>query len=469
MEPLELLIDGKLTPGVEPMDVIDPATEDVAGRCWRASEAQLDQAVRAAEAAQPGWADKSLDERRAAIGRVAQIVAEHAEEIGALLTREQGKPLKDAIAEVHGFAAFTGYFASLDLPVEVLDDSPQRRVEAHRVPLGVVAAIVPWNFPIILLAFKFGPALLAGNTLVVKPAPTTPLSTLRLAALVKDAVPPGVLNVIADANDLGPALSTHPAVRKVSFTGSTATGSKIMASAASTLKRLTLEMGGNDAGVVLPDVDPKAVAPKLFDAAFANNGQLCIALKRLYVHDSIYDAVCEELVGIAQSKKVGSGFEDGVELGPIQNRAQYEKFLAILEDAKTKGKVLTGGEPRSGPGYFVEPTLVRDIAEGARLVDEEQFGPALPIVRYSDPDEVIRRVNRSESGLGGSVWSSDVERAHDLACRMDAGTVWVNQHAALDPSIPFSGAKLSGVGAELGRMGLEEFTQLKIVNVARSA
>ena len=324
----------------------------------------------------------------------------------------------------------------MELPVEVIEDSDRRLVEAHRTPLGVVGAIIPWNFPLVLLGFKLAPALLAGNTLVVKPAPTTPLATLRLAELIKDVLPAGVLNVVADANDLGSRISAHPDIRKISFTGSTATGAKVMAGAASTIKRITLEMGGNDAGLVLPDADPKEIAPKLFDAAFGNNGQICIALKRLYVHEDIYDSLCTELAEIANSKKVGDGSQEGTELGPLQNKAQYEKVKTILADAAEKGTIIAGGNAKGGPGYFIEPTIVRDIEEGARLVDEEQFGPALPVIKYADPEDALTRINRCPEGLGGSVWARDVDAARALAARMEAGTIWVNKHGELDPGSP---------------------------------
>lgn len=466
MPAFELLINGKMTPGAHNLDVINPATEQLAGTCSRASESQLDEAVNAAEAALAGWAATPIEKRRKAIEKVAEVVMANAPELGEILTREQGKPLPEAVAEAYGLGAFTQHFAAMDLPVQILEDTEARRVEVHRTPLGVVAAIIPWNFPLILLGFKLGPALLAGNTLVVKPAPTTPLATLRLAELLKDVLPPGVLNVVADANDLGSKISAHPRIRKVSFTGSTATGVKVMTGAAKTLKRITLEMGGNDAGLVLGDVDPKKIAPEIFAAAFPNNGQVCIAMKRVYAHESIYDSLCEELALIAKSKKVGDGMEEGVELGPLQNKAQYEKVKAIIADAEKKGTIIAGGSALDRPGYFVEPTIVRDIQEGSRLVDEEQFGPVLPVIKFSDPEEALVRINRSAEGLGGSVWSTDAEAARNLALRLDAGTVWVNKHAELDPGIPFSGAKQSGMGTELGREGLEEFTQRKVVNIS---
>lgn len=467
MPDFDLLINGQMVRGDATLDVVNPATEELAARCSRASEAQLDNAVEAALNAFPKWAATPIDERRRALEKVADIAMANAQELGQILTSEQGKPLQDAVNEAFGFAVFTKHFAAMDLDVEVLEDTERRRVESHRAPLGVVGAIIPWNFPLILLGFKLGPALLTGNTLVVKPAPTTPLSTLRLAELIKEALPPGVLNVIADANDLGSRMSAHPDIRKISFTGSTVTGSKVMAGAAATVKRITLEMGGNDAGLVLEDVEPKEVAPKIFDAAFGNNGQICIALKRLYAHEKIYDPLCTELARIAKAKKVGNGAEEGTELGPLQNKRQYEKVQEILADAAEKGTVIAGGSAREGAGYFIEPTIVRDIAEGARLVDEEQFGPALPVIKYSNPEEALARINRCSEGLGGSVWSRDVDRARGLAARMEAGTVWVNKHGELDPGIPFAGAKQSGFGTELGRAGLEEFTQRKVLNFAR--
>ena len=313
----KLLIKGKLVSGDEVMNVINPATEETIVECPKASEAQLNVAVAAAKEAFPAWSATSIEERKKVIGAIADVIEANATELAQLLTQEQGKPLADATGEVFGTAAFFRYFMSLDLPVKVIDDSDGRRVEAHRRPLGVVGAIVPWNFPLILMAFKVPPALIAGNTMVLKPAPTTPLSTLRLGELIKDIVPAGVLNIITDANDLGAPLTAHPDIRKISFTGSTATGAKVMAGAAGLLKRITLELGGNDAGIVMDDVDPKETAPKLFNSAFQNSGQVCIAMKRLYVHENIYDEVCDELAKIANETVIGDGSQQGTTARPI--------------------------------------------------------------------------------------------------------------------------------------------------------
>jgi acyl-CoA reductase-like NAD-dependent aldehyde dehydrogenase len=467
MSDFNLLIDGKMVPGDQTMPVLNPATEEVLVQCPRASKKQLNAAVAAAKAAFPAWAATPIEERRRLVTQMAEIIEANTNELARLLTSEQGKPLADATGEVMGMAGFFRYLASLDLPMKVIEDSGDG-VEAHRRPLGVIGAIIPWNYPLLILSFKLPSALLAGNTLVVKPAPTTPLSTLRFAELVKDVLPKGVLNVITDANDLGDVMTKHPDIRKISFTGSTATGQKVMANAAATLKRITLELGGNDASIVLDDVDPKKVAPGIFEDAFQNSGQVCLAIKRLYVHESVYDEICNELVAIARNTVVDDGSKQGTKLGPLQNKMQYEKVKGFLKDARKNGNIIAGGAAMDRPGYFIEPTIVRDIKEGSRLVDEEQFGPVLPVIKYSDNDDVIRRANATNYGLGASVWSSDTARAHKVASRIEAGTVWINKHLDMAPHIPFGGAKQSGIGTEFAEEGLAEFTQLQIINEARS-
>lgn len=468
MNGYRMLIGGRLVAGRTEMEVLNPATEEVLAMCPRADSGQLNEAVAAAKAAAPGWAATPIVTRKAVLIAIADAMDAHRDELARILTQEQGKPLASATRETASAAGRFRYYAGFDLPVEVRRDDDAGRVEIHRKPLGVVAAIVPWNFPLGLMSHKVPPALLAGNTVVLKPAATTPLSTLRFAELIADLVPPGVLNIIADANDLGGALTSHPDVRKVSFTGSVATGLKVAASAAGDLKHATLELGGNDAGIVLDDADPAVVAKKLFDAAFGNSGQVCIALKRLYVHESIYDAVCDELAKLAEAAIVGDGLQQGTEFGPLQNRVQFERVKDFLADAAANGNIIAGGKVIEGRGYFIRPTIVRDVSDSARVVSEEQFGPVLPVMRFSDEDDAVRRANDTPWGLGGSVWSASEERAYALADRMDAGTVWINQHADVSNDIPFGGAKQSGLGHSLGPEGLLEFTQLKVVNIARS-
>src|SRR5262245_5605308 len=467
MSEFRLLIDGKLVEGAGTLDVINPATELVLTTAPRADRAQLEQAAAAAKAAFPSWSATPLRKRGGLLDRLADALEAELDAFARRLTREQGKPLPEGQWEIGAAVAVLRYNAALNLPNEALHEDAARKVVRVRKPLGVVAAITAWNVPVILLAAKVGPALLAGNTVVVKPAPTTPLTTLKFGEHCARILPPGVVNVITDQNDLGAVLAAHPDVAKISFTGSTATGIKVMAGAAGTLKRLTLELGGNDAAIVLDDADPTTVAGGIYAAAMANAGQVCVGIKRLYVHDTLYDAVCDELGRLARETVVGDGLEPGTQLGPIQNRAQFERVKGFLEDARRHGKIVAGGSALQRDGYFVQPTIVRDIADNARLVREEHFGPVLPVLRFSDLDEVIARANDTEFGLGGSVWSSDPNRAFDVARRIHSGTVWVNQHLDVALDTPFIGAKQSGLGVEMGQDGLEEFTQATIINVAK--
>jgi acyl-CoA reductase-like NAD-dependent aldehyde dehydrogenase len=463
-----LLIGGKLVPGAAgTVDVINPATEQVVAACPRADVAQANQAVAAAKAAFPAWAAKTISERRALLNKLADAIDARAPELASLLTQEQGKPLGGAFFELMVASANIRGIAAHELPPVVLKDTPEAKVVRVRSPLGVVAAITPWNFPVIMMVTKLAPALLAGNTIVVKPAPSTPLTSLRVGELCAEIFPAGVVNVIADANDLGGVLTSHPDVAKIAFTGSTATGRKVMASAAPTLKRLTLELGGNDAAIVLDDVNPQEIAPKLFFAAMVNSGQVCLAAKRIYVPEKIYDAVCAELGKIASAAKVGNGLEEGVEFGPLQNRMQYEKVKAIIEDARAQGKIIAGGEPHAGPGFFIRPTIVSGLPDSARLVCEEQFGPVMPVLKYKTLDEAIARANASEYGLGATVWSASADRAYEVALKLETGTVWINKHLDLPPDVPYGGTKQSGYGVELGQQGVEEFTQVKIINLAK--
>jgi acyl-CoA reductase-like NAD-dependent aldehyde dehydrogenase len=467
MSDYKLLINGQLVAGDATLDVVNPATEQVFATCARASKAQLDQSVAAAKAAFPAWSATSIDERRKVMIAIADAIQANLQDLARLLVQEQGKPLQDAMGEIFGAQAFFRYFASLDLAPKVVANDANSRIEVRRKPLGVVGCIIPWNFPVMLMAFKVPAALLAGNTVIVKPAPTTPLTALKLGEIIKDLAPPGVINIIADANDLGGAMTAHPDIRKISFTGSTETGKKVMASAADALKRISLELGGNDALIVLDDVDPKEAAPKVFGAAMQNAGQVCIAAKRIYVHESIYDAMCDELAALARDWIVGDGLEQGTQMGPLQNKQQFDKVMGFIESARKDGKVIAGGGRKGDKGYFIQPTVVRDIEDGTKLVDEEQFGPVMPVIKYSDPAEAVARANASIYGLGGSIWAKDTEKAWNLAEKMESGSVWVNKHADLQPHLPFGGSKFSGVGVELGEEGLNEFTQVQVLNMAR--
>lgn len=461
------LIGGRPAPTARHLPVANPATGAVVGQMPLATPEDLDAAVAAARAAFPAWSATPSEARKAACLAIAAKLKDHAEELAHLLTLEQGKPLNGLGSrwEIGGAQAWTAATAALDIPVKVLQDDNQGRVELHRKAIGVVGSITPWNFPVLIACWHIVPAVRAGNTVVIKPSPHTPLATIRLVELINEVLPPGVVNIVAGDNGLGAAMSAHPDIDKMVFTGSSATGRKIMGAAAQTLKRLTLELGGNDAGIVLPDVDPKQIAEGLFWGAFVNNGQTCAALKRLYVHDSIYDAVCAELVKVAETVNVGNGLDETSALGPIQNEMQFNRVRELVEDAKARGgRVLIGGTPPEGsPGHFYPVTLVADVDHGIRLVDEEQFGPALPIIRYSDVEAVIAKANDNANGLGGSIWSADTARARALALRLDCGIAWVNKHGAIQPNAPFGGVKQSGIGVEFGEEGLFENTTIQTV------
>jgi acyl-CoA reductase-like NAD-dependent aldehyde dehydrogenase len=467
MERYGLIIGGEKLPTSEYLEIRDPGNGEVAGECPVATKADLDRAVDAAREAYKSWSRTTDEERKAAVGRIADTIHANMEELAELLTREQGKPLNGMGSrfELHGAEAWARHTGSLDLPVEVLSDDESGRVELHRKPLGVVGSITPWNFPVLIAIWHIVPAIRTGNTVVIKPSPYTPLSTIRMVELLNEVLPPGVLNVVAGRDDLGQMMTEHPHIQKIVFTGSCATGKRVMQTASTTLKRVTLELGGNDAGIVLPDADPKEIAERLFWGAFINNGQTCAALKRLYVPDNIYDEVCEALVNYARNVPVGHGLEESSVLGPIQNKMQYDKVVDLVEDAKRNGaRVLCGGEEPQGDGFFYPVTIVADAKDGMRIVDEEQFGPVLPVIRYSDLDDAIDRANALDVGLGGSAWSSDPEKAKAVASRLECGTAWINGHGGIKPFAPFGGVKGSGIGVEFGKLGLEEYTAIQVVH-----
>jgi acyl-CoA reductase-like NAD-dependent aldehyde dehydrogenase len=461
-----LVIDGKAVPTKDHFEVLNPSTGQPVGQCPSATRADVDAAVAAAAKAFKHWSAAPDEERKAACNAIAAKLEAHAEELAQLLTREQGKPLNGIGSryELGGAMAWTRYTAGLDLPVEVLQDDAQARIELHRKPIGVVASITPWNWPLIIAIWHIVPAIRTGNTVVIKPSPFTPLSTLRMIELLQEVLPPGVLNAVAGPDSIGPMLTNHRDVAKIVFTGSSATGRKVMASGAESLKRITLELGGNDAAIVLPDADANAIAEGIFWGAFINNGQTCTAIKRLYVHDKIYDDMCAALTKIAGTVPVGDGLDEKSILGPIQNRMQFDKVSALVESAKKSGaRILTGGAP-TGQGYFYPITLIADAKDGMAVVDQEQFGPVLPIIRYSDVEDAIARANASDNGLGGSVWSSDSAKARAFAQRLECGTAWINKHNAIQPNAPFGGVKSSGIGVEFGKQGLEEYTTIQVVH-----
>lgn len=462
----DMIIGGEAVRAREGFDVLNPSTGAVVGTAPRAAAADLDRAVAAARGAQPAWAARPDEERAALAAKCAEAISANAEDLAQLLTRENGKPLNGLGSrwELGGAAAWAGHTATLSLPAQVLQDDEAGRIELHRKPIGVVGSITPWNFPVMIAVWHVLPAIRTGNAVVLKPSPLTPLSTLRMVALLNEVLPPGVLNVVTGDDgsfNVGAAMAAHPGIDKIVFTGSTATGRNVMRSAADGLKRLTLELGGNDAGIVLPDADPAAIAEGLFWGGFINNGQTCAAMKRLYVHDSIHDEVCDALVAFAREVPVGDGLDEASVLGPVQNRMQHEKVAGLVSKARGRGRILLGGTP--GKGLFYPPTIVGGLTNDDALVREEQFGPALPVIRYSQVDEAVAAANDSQNGLGGSVWSSDIDAAKAVGRRLECGSVWINKHGAIQPNAPFGGVKQSGFGVQFAEEGLKENTTAQAV------
>jgi len=464
MSEFVMTVGGETIPTGATFGVRNPATGDVFAEAPECSREQLHAAFDAAAKAARDWKNDEAA-RRAVLLKVADVLMANTGELAPVLTSEQGKPLGDANIEVFAAAIWCQYFANLETPAQVIQDDDSAYVEVVRRPLGVVAAITPWNFPLTLAFWKIAPALLAGNTMVLKPSPFTPLSTLRVVELLRDVIPPGVVNVVSGGDDLGAWMTSHPVPRKISFTGSIETGKKVAMSAAPDLKRVTLELGGNDPAIVLDDADPAKVAKAIFAGAFSNNGQVCSAIKRVYVPEALYDDVVDALAVHAKAVKVGPGTEPDSKLGPINNEPQYERVKELVADALSQGaRAVTGGKAMDGPGYFFEPTILAGLSDGTRIVDEEQFGPALPVISYRNEGDAIDRANATHFGLSGSVWSADPDRAAAVAAELECGTAWINTHLALSPQQPFGGFKWSGLGVENGPWGLAEFTEFQAVH-----
>jgi acyl-CoA reductase-like NAD-dependent aldehyde dehydrogenase len=465
---LQMTIDGRAAPGEQTFGVVNPATGKAFAQAPLCSRAELDRAFEAARAAFPDWR-LDVDRRRETMLAASHAIEAAVDDIAPVLTAEQGKPLAAATAEVRGAASYMAKYAEMPLEPEVIQDDETAFVSVVRRPTGPVGIITPWNYPLEEPVGNISPALLAGNTLVIKPSPYTPLSCLMLGEILRPIFPPGVVNVVSGGDAIGAWMTIHPIPRMIRFTGSVSTGKSVAAAAATDLKRVTLELGGNDPAIVLEDADPSQIADKLFWNAFENNGQVCIDIKRLYVAERIYDDLLSALVEIARSTKVGNGMDTGVELGPVNNRTQFDRVSNLVFDAVESGGVtLSGGHPDPGPGFFFPPTILTGISDGVRVVDEEQFGPVLPVIPFSDIDDVIRRANSTHFGLGGSVWGTDEDRAWEVAEQLECGTAWVNTHqAASDLGQPFGGFKWSGIGRDGGRWGLDSFSELQTMYKTR--
>ncbi|MGC2976545.1 aldehyde dehydrogenase family protein [Brevibacterium sp. FAM 25378] len=449
-------------------EILDPATGGVVGRTREGGTADIDSAVASAREAQASWAARPIAERSDLLNKAADAVDASAEALAELLSREHGKPLNgpNARFEVGACSAWLRANAAFELEPEVVVDDGETHAELHYRPVGVVGAVGPWNWPMMISVWQFAPSLKMGNTVVLKPSEYTPLSVQALVVVINQVLPADVLTVVPGDGSVGAALTSHDGVDKIMFTGSTKTGQAIMRTAADKLARITLELGGNDAGIVLEDADPKAIAGDLFWGAFINTGQTCAAMKRLYVPESLYDQVCEALVEVAGQSPMGVGLEEENVLGPLQNKQQYDIVARLVEAAKDSGaRVLMGGDPAAGqPGYFYPTTLIADIDNDNPLVAEEQFGPALPIIKYTDLEQAIEWANELEVGLGSSVWGTDLDACRNVAARLEAGTTWINKHGAVDPRVPFGGVKKSGFGLEFGVEGLKHVSVPHVIS-----
>lgn len=455
-------------PANEGRTIYDPATGEAIGNVVQRTVDDLDRAVAAAKAAQPAWAALGHEKRIELLNAAADRIDAEAEPLAELLSREQGKPLNgpNARFEVGACSAWLRAAAATVLEPEVIVDDGTTTATLSYKAAGVVAAIGPWNWPLMIGMWQIAPSLRMGNTVVVKPSSNTPLSVLALVAIMNQVLPADVLTAVSGNRDVGSRLASHPDIAKVMFTGSTAAGREIVKGSSANLARLTLELGGNDAGIVLPGTDAAAIAENLFWGAFINTGQTCAALKRLYVHDSVYEEVISALKDVAVKMPMGNGLDEANVLGPVQNKNQFDIVSGLVEDAKTRGgRVITGGSPATELGDLFYPvTIIADLKDGDPLVDEEQFGPALPVIRYTDLEDAIASANGLDVGLGASVWASDSARAREVATRLEAGTVWINQHGTLHPMAPFGGVKASGYGLEFGVEGLKAVAVPQIIN-----
>ena len=466
----DMTIGGRQVASKSYREIRNPAnTEEIVGAAPVATAVNVDQAVAAAKKAFRSWRNADDADRAGACRAIAEVCADNAEELATLLTKEQGKPLGGIGSryELAGCSGWANYTASLSLPDRVLEDSGERHVVQQRVPLGVVGSITPWNWPLIIAIWHIVPGIRTGNTVVIKPSPFTPLSTLRMVELINEVLPAGLVNAVSGGDQLGAALTGHPGIGKIVFTGSIETGKKVMASAAARVTPVTLELGGNDPGIMLPGTDPAQFVEGLFFASMVNSGQTCGALKRLYVHESDLDATVQALTRFSAAVAMGDGVEKGNMLGPLQNERQFNRVIGLVEDAKAHGGAcVTGGEPAGGPNYFYPVTFVTGVSDGVRLVDEEQFGPVLPIVTYWDVEDAVARANGTDFGLCASVWGVDEEECARVAAQLEAGTVFVNKHAEIQPHVPFGGIKHSGIGVEFAEEGLAAYTSIKIINKA---
>lgn len=460
-------INGTPRTSAETIAVKNPANQEIIGSYYVSSPADVEEAVASAKAAQIDWRNRSDEERKSFVMQIAEALTENKTYLAELITREQGKALAGPGShfEMEACIGWTQVPASLDLDDEVAFEDATRKDILQRKPLGVVAAITPWNWPLMIAIWQIIPSIRMGNTVVIKPSEYTTICSLEMVRIINEVLPKGVLNIVTGDGKLGAQLIEHSAISKIMFTGSIETGRKIIQSSTKNMARLTLECGGNDAGIALPGTDFSPFAEDLFWGAFLNMGQTCACLKRLYVHEDDYDQAMDALMSVAANIPMGDGSEEGIVLGPLQNKMQFDKVNALIEDAKAHKATLHIASPNvPAHGYFIPITLVSGLDNGNRLVDEEQFGPVLPIIKYTKLEEAIEKANALETGLGASVWGTDLSAAQAVAEQLEAGTVWINQHGAIHPFVPFGGVKQSGYGVEFGFEGLKSVTVPKVIS-----
>ena len=472
---MKMLINGQPADasGGKEFEVINPANGELVDRVPLGDREDVRRAIDAADEAAGKWSAMTARERGKILFKAAEIARSRVNDLGALLTTEQGKPLREARDEIQGFANILEFYASVagSLRSGLVPVAHERYGITMRKPIGICGAIIPWNVPGIIMGWKVGPALLAGNTMVLKPSKTAPLTCLRLGSIMKEAgLPDGVLNLVTGPGEtVGDEIVRNPRIRKISFTGQTSSGKRIAEAAAASLKHVTLELGGSDPMIVCDDADLKAAADGAIRGRFYNCGQACTAVKRLYVFESVADRYIEMVRERVAALRVGNGMDKGVDIGPLNNRQQLERIKSAVQAVKDnrEGKILVGGEVPKGPdfdrGLFFQPTLVTDVREGSVLLKEEIFGPVLPIMVVKDLDEAIAKANDTPYGLGSSIWTTNIGRAMIACERLESGITWVNNHVRIPPEMPFGGVKDSGLGRENGLEAIDQYTEIKSV------
>ncbi|GAB7351735.1 hypothetical protein MBLNU459_g2320t1 [Dothideomycetes sp. NU459] len=464
------IVDGKPRGAKTQHNGINPVNGEKLWDVPIATQQDVDDAVASATKAFKTWRHTPIEKRKECLQKFCDLYMSYNDEFIDLLSKETGKPRQWATFEVKTVAAFFATNLQFTIPEDRIEDD-EKVMTTRYMPLGVVGAICPWNFPLILSFGKIVPAILTGCTIIIKPSPFTPYTALKAIELAQEVLPPGVLQVLGGDDKLGPMMTAHPGIAKISFTGSIATGKRIMEACSKTLKRVTLELGGNDASIVLPDVDIERVAPELVMGAFQNSGQVCVATKRIYIHEKIYKPMLEAMTKAAANLKVGNPNEEGVMLGPVQNAMQYERVVGFFEDSKKQGYTFAAGKPdvETGKGYFIQPTIIDNPPNDSRIISEEPFGPIVPTQPWSDEEEVIERANSMNTGLGACVWSKDVAHAEKIALRLEAGSVFVNSWEKLTPQVIFGGHKESGIGGEWGQQGLLAYCNPHVVHTYKDS